>query len=952
MPGDLSRLRSALEGRYESFRELGEGGTATVYLARDVRHGRDVALKVVRWQLRGTTGLERFRQEIQIAAGLQHPNILPLLDSGEVDGLPFFTTPYTEASSLQEVMERQKTLPVKRVCTIVREVADGLDFAHSKGIVHRDVKPGNILISGGHAVLADFGLALAVEADPSERITDSKDGAGGTVWYMSPEQLNGSAEVDARTDIYSLACVAFEMLCGEPPFTGRTAWAVMARQATGTLTSIQVLRPDLPEEANRVFAKALDREPGRRYASAGEFADALIESLAVPDQGGGPAARRVRRALPLVAVAAVIAAVLLWPFSGAPTLDAQRVMVFPLLDDRPDRNGSSEGEEAAIMIGAALDHAEPLHWVDGWDWLDEDVREDMAGWTIRQGTTIAREHGARYVIDGRILTEADSLRVLLRLHDASSGELVQRSLVSGPLGTSRPTELGRRAVIELLPDLIDSSRPVRTDVLTGFQPAAVAMWLQGEREYRHGRFGTSLDLFERAVAADSTMALAAIRGAQAAAWVLRPAVVEDLLSVALRNESELSTRHRLLAEGLRSYYAGEADRALERLRAALQVDPAYADAHMAVGETYYHLMPRDVRGTAQAEAAFLQAARFDPGFTPALVHLAEIALARGDLSEEARYAAEVRQESGDTIAAARHLTLLERCMDNGPGAVAWRQEVTTSPLTVLEAAFRSGPDASQAACAVAAYSALGAVGPPSYGWTAHLGLLGRHLAAGREEEARAQIEGAPDFERQKDYLFVLAALAGGSFQDEADAAVADMMSEADSTSPTRLWASGAWSAARNRRNGIGESRASARQRAAAAGATPSDSLLVDALSAWRALVDADTTAAIAGFEKLAPVDRATDLAWGVWQQLGAERLQLARLLLARGQPARAIQVAEGLDHPQPVVFHAYRPESLRIRAAAAEALGQEADAAANRRRLRQLRAGPVAPSDAVPQSSP
>ena len=229
MSVELSRVRSALAGRYEVLRELGEGGNATVYLARDLRHDRDVALKVVRAELKGTLGLERFRREIKIAAGLQHPAILPLLDSGEIDGLPYFATPFSQTTSLRALLERQKVLPYERACAVVREIADGLDFAHAQGIVHRDVKPGNILMSANHAVLADFGLARLVESDPEDRLTDSNDGVPGTVWYMSPEQLEGNLELDGRADVYSLACVAYEMLCGEPPFTGRTAWGWIKR---------------------------------------------------------------------------------------------------------------------------------------------------------------------------------------------------------------------------------------------------------------------------------------------------------------------------------------------------------------------------------------------------------------------------------------------------------------------------------------------------------------------------------------------------------------------------------------------------------------------------------------------------------------------------------------------------------------------------------------------------
>jgi serine/threonine-protein kinase len=949
MSADLERVRSAFAGRYEVLRELGEGGNANVYLARDVRHDREVALKVVRADFVGKLGLERFRREIRIAAGLQHPNVLPLLDSGEADGLPYFATPYSGTTSLRDRLEGRKVLPYEEVCAIVQDVAAGLDFAHEQGIVHRDVKPGNILLSSGRAILADFGLARALDMNPEDRLTDSKDGAPGTVWYMSPEQLDGSREVDGRADVYSLACVAYEMLCGEPPFTGRTAWAVMARQATGTRTSVRVFRPDISEATNEVIDRALDRDPGRRHATAGAFSRDFVESFAESAWSRKKrGASRLRRVVPWVAVAAaVVAAILLWPRGSAGPLDAQRVMVFPLVDSRGEGDGSSEGEEAAIMIGASLDHAEPLQWIDGWDWLDPEVREDMSGWTVGLGSSIAKEQGARYLIDGRIMEEGDSLRVLLRLHDASTGDLVRRSLVSGLVGRDRSTDLSQRAVIDLLPELIDTSRPVRTEVLTQFRPAAVASWLQGEREYRRAEFVAALAQFEAAVAADSTMALAAIRGAQAAGWVPRASVVQDLLAVGLRNEGALSTKHRRLADGLRAHYAGDVEGAIEEFQTALAVDTTWADAHMALGETYYHLVPGLEGSLGDAEAAFRETLRFDPGFTPALVHLADLALSRGDLTSAARYAAEVEADHGP-VSAAAHLDVLRTCTAEGPGAIAWSAEAVASPFAVLEAAVRSGVGGEGSRCAVAGYRALAEEGPDAYAWSALLGRQSHLAATNRIEETLATIQGAADFYPQQPYLFILDALAGLPFEEEAEAGAGELeQEEAEARaiyreeepelfSATRLWALGAWHGSRGRPERTAAALDAAREFASGQAATATDSLLVEVLTAWNAIARADTSAAIAALEALTPVEPATGLAWGVWEGLGAERFALARLYLDRGDYARAIEVAEVLDHPQPIAFLPFRPESLRVRATAAEALGQEADAAAYRQRLERL----------------
>ncbi|MEE8362404.1 MAG: serine/threonine-protein kinase, partial [Gemmatimonadales bacterium] len=216
------RIRSALEGRYTIKTELGRGGMATVYLAEDVKHHREVAVKVLHPELGEILGKERFLREIEIAAGLSHPHILPLYDSGEADGFLFFVMPLADDESLRERLDREKQLPIDDALRIAREVADALSYAHSHGVVHRDIKPENILLSSGHAVVADFGIARAVSAAGGDRLTETGI-ALGTPSYMSPEQAAGEQDLDGRSDLYALGCVLYEMLGGQAPFTGPTA---------------------------------------------------------------------------------------------------------------------------------------------------------------------------------------------------------------------------------------------------------------------------------------------------------------------------------------------------------------------------------------------------------------------------------------------------------------------------------------------------------------------------------------------------------------------------------------------------------------------------------------------------------------------------------------------------------------------------------------------------------
>ena len=241
MPDPIDRLAQALNDRYRIERELGQGGMATVYLAEDLKHHRKVAIKVLKPELAAVLGAERFVQEIQTTAQLQHPHILPLFDSGEADGFLYDVMPYVEGESLRQRLDRETQLGVNEAVRITDDVADALDYAHRHGVVHRDIKPENILLSGGHALIADFGLARAV-TQAAGGFTSSGLVVG-TPQYMSPEQGAGSGAVDARSDIYSLGCVLYEMLAGEPPFTGPTPQAVIARHVSERVPSLVVVRP-------------------------------------------------------------------------------------------------------------------------------------------------------------------------------------------------------------------------------------------------------------------------------------------------------------------------------------------------------------------------------------------------------------------------------------------------------------------------------------------------------------------------------------------------------------------------------------------------------------------------------------------------------------------------------------------------------------------------------------
>src|SRR5438067_344508 len=257
MPDEpLQRLRAALAGRYEIERAVGAGGMATVYLAHDHKLRRRVAIKVLAPDLAALLGAERFLREIEIVAGFNHPHIVPLYDSGVENGLLFYVMPYMEGQSLRDRLRREGQLPVEDAVALAREVAEALAYAHGRGIVHRDIKPENILLSEGHALVADFGIAQAVAVTGGERLTQTGVTLG-TPAYMSPEQAAGESSLDARTDVYALGCVLYETLAGEPPFTGPTPQAILARRLVDPVPTVRRSRERVPEHIDAALARAL-----------------------------------------------------------------------------------------------------------------------------------------------------------------------------------------------------------------------------------------------------------------------------------------------------------------------------------------------------------------------------------------------------------------------------------------------------------------------------------------------------------------------------------------------------------------------------------------------------------------------------------------------------------------------------------------------------------------------
>jgi serine/threonine-protein kinase len=426
MADALEILRSRLTGRYAVEREVGRGGMATVYLAEDSRHHRPVAIKVLNRELADAIGHERFLREIEIAARLQHPNILPLYDSGEADGLLFYVMPYVEGQSLRERLTRERQLPIDEATRLTREIADALAYAHERGVIHRDIKPENILIESGHAVVADFGIARAVGVAASSKLTET--GASiGTPAYMSPEQLIGSSELDGRTDLYSLGCVLYEMLAGTPPFAGVTGESLAHQHLSVEPRPVTAVRPGVPEPVARAVTRALAKAAADRYRTAAEFSAAL-EVRDAPTVVTRP---RLARAVAWAAVAAILLGLAAWrvgPMLLArhtpPPQNKEWILVADF--DGPSQDSSLVSATRDLMI-AALDQSGIVAVVPS-DQIRIALQRAGKPASTRLDAEVAREiayrSSVRTVVEGRVGRLGQGFSVVVKMVDVDSARTI------------------------------------------------------------------------------------------------------------------------------------------------------------------------------------------------------------------------------------------------------------------------------------------------------------------------------------------------------------------------------------------------------------------------------------------------------------------------------------------------------------------------------------------------
>src|SRR5213596_2516674 len=504
----LARVQAALAGRYTIERELGRGGMATVYLAQDRKHHRQVAIKVLKPELAAALGPERFLREIDTAARLTHPHILPLHDSGEAAGWLYYVMPYVEGETLRDRLEREGQLPLEEAVRITREVASALSYAHSHDVVHRDIKPENILLSGGEAVVADFGIARAITAAARGQLTETGI-AIGTPGYMSPEQGAASARVDERSDIYSLACVLYEMLAGEPPFTGPSAESIVRQHLAAAPPRVSAMRAAMPPAIEEAIMRALAKTPADRFATAAEFAGALAAPAPrVRDTGRRTSRLAAGAGLAATLLAAAAGLFVLSRPHGAPPVAArprQSIAVLPFVNvsGAPQEEYLSDGiSEELINALSKLPQLQVLSRPSSFAFKgrNEDVRQ------IGQALQVAT------VLGGSVRRDANRLRVTAQLTDARNGYNLWSETYDRQMGDvfALEDEISRAIMRALQVHLVSrdsltlSRRPTR-DV------EAYELYLKGRYFYNKGGFGPvqqALAYFQQALAHDSNYALA------------------------------------------------------------------------------------------------------------------------------------------------------------------------------------------------------------------------------------------------------------------------------------------------------------------------------------------------------------------------------------------------------------------------------------------------------------
>ena len=619
----IERLQPFLSDRYSIEREIGRGGMAYVLLAQDRKHGRPVALKVLRPDL--AVGAERFLREIEIASRLTHPNVLPVHDSGEADGLLYYVMPFVEGESLRDRLDREKQLPLEEALRITGEVADALAYAHGRGVLHRDIKPENILLVAGHAVVTDFGIARAVSVAAEDRLT----GTGitlGTARYMSPEQATAERTLDGRTDVYSLGCVLYEMLAGEAPFSAPTPQRILARRLSERAPTLEGIREGISPALHETIRRALATVPADRFPTAAHFAKAIAEAAASAAVASSGSQQRIpdrqplrRRTAALVAIAVLVLAagvVALDRGMFTPTVPpsgADRVAVLPFVVHGSDQLAYL-GEGIVDLLSRDLEGVDGLQCIDPGTIVSLLPRN--AAVNAEMGRALIRRVRAGAFILGSVHPVGARVRIQATLYSASDTD------ADPPLGVHVEGDTANllQLVDQLAADLLVQRRPraahrlTPTAALTTHSLPALKFFLNAEQQLRAGKPDSAITGYQRALAEDTTFALAYYRLAVAAGWSERHTLSSEAVTRGLALSDRLTERDRRLVTAFAAFRSGAVNDAERQYRSILDDFPDDLEAQFQLGDLLFQYNPLRGRPRAEARALLDQVLAHDPGF--------------------------------------------------------------------------------------------------------------------------------------------------------------------------------------------------------------------------------------------------------------------------------------------------------------------------------------------------
>jgi serine/threonine-protein kinase len=690
-PEQLDRLKTALADRYRIEHALGEGGMATVYLAEDLKHQRKVAIKVLKPDVAAAIGAARFLREIEIAAQLQHPHIVSVYDSGIAAGLLYYVMPHIDGESLADRIERDGPLPIRDVVRMLEQVVDALSVAHNHGVVHRDIKPHNILFSRKNAYLTDFGVAKAAAVATSGADKTGTGLALGTPRYMSPEQAAGDPNVDHRADIYSVGVVAYEALTARPPFPGENPRALLAAHLAETPPPLATPREDIPPHVAEVVMRCLAKDRDERWQSAPELLKAL-ESKETPQpttravRATAPVWRRSRWLVAGVSVLLVGTVWLTWPGATAPVdVEVVAAVPFRVTGAAPEIHYLREGIVDlfhASMNGEGGPRALfPQTVIGAWERAGGSATAELPE---AASLEIARELGAGQVLLGSIVGSSDHMVVNARLLGVGAGAVRAQAMEQGPID-SLSTMVDR--LTGRLLGLLAGEDLQRVATLTSTSLDALKAYLEGQAAYRAGRYPVALRHFARAIESDSSFALAGLRHAITARWVTGRS--SDFGSrVAWEHRDRLSERDRLLLNawlGPRGLEAASGVEVLAAREVAVSALSDQPEAWYLYGDHLYHRGP--VLGVEdsmeRAMAAFRRALELDPAFGPVVDHLLERAVNAGDTATVRALAGRYLGEGSATPRDAMRYWLVAATLQDSVALAGWRDRVEEMTLSEL-----------------------------------------------------------------------------------------------------------------------------------------------------------------------------------------------------------------------------------------------------------------------------